>query len=128
MKLLLDTHVVIWMISRSSKLSEPARSAIADPANRLFFSIAGYWEIGIKIGIGKLRLAENWHATIPRALTRNGVAWAPITPDHVCVVSSLPWIHRDPFDRIMVAQAVAEEYTIITGDLYFAEYDVPVLW
>lgn len=128
MRVLVDTHVLLWMMSRSARLSGTAREALADPINELCFSIAGYWEMGIKMSLGKLELAPGWDHAIPREMARNGIDVLPITPAHVHEVTKLPWIHRDPFDRLMIAQAIVEKATILTSDRSFPEYEVAVLW
>ena len=128
MRLLLDTHILLWMFSRSERLSAPARTALSDSENELLFSIAGYWEIGIKVSIGKLILADNWYDVIPRHMHRNGIAWLHVLPGHVHRVSALPWIHRDPFDRLLIAQAREESVSIVTSDRTFSEYGVATLW
>ena len=128
MKLLLDTHALLWMVSSSDRLSSSAREAIAVEANELYFSIAGYWELGIKQSLGKLELASDWEDTLPREITRNRIVWLPIEPKHVHEVAALPWIHRDPFDRLMVAQARVEGLSIISRDQSLTEYDIRVLW
>jgi PIN domain nuclease of toxin-antitoxin system len=127
-RVLVDTHVLLWMMSRSARLSGTAREALADPINELCFSLAGYWEMGIKMSLGKLELAPGWDHAIPREMARNGIDVLPITPAHVHEVTKLPWIHRDPFDRLMIAQAIVEKATILTSDRSFPEYTVPVLW
>jgi len=128
MKLLLDTHVILWMFSRSEKLSAPARTALSDSGNELYFSIAGYWEIGIKVSIGKLTLSDDWYDAIPRHMHRNGINLLPILPGHIRTVSALPWLHRDPFDRLMIAQAQEDSLSIVTSDGTFSEYGVAVVW
>lgn len=128
MNLLLDTHVLLWMFGDSARLSEAAGQAILDEANHLCFSIAGYWEIGIKQSFGKLVLSEDWQELIPREMARNRVAFLPIRPAHVHQVATLPWLHRDPVDRIVVAQALVEFLTVITADSSLAGYGVPLLW
>lgn len=128
MRVLVDTHVMLWMMSRSSRLTDTAREVLADPANDLSFSIAGYWELGIKISLGKLELTAGWEEAIPREMARNGIEMLPIIPAHVHAVTSLPWIHRDPFDRVMIAQAAVEGASIVTSDRFFSEYDVTVVW
>ena len=128
MRLLLDTHILLWMFSRSERLSAPARTALSDSENELLFSIAGYWEIGIKVSIGKLLLADNWYDVIPRHMNRNGITWLHVLPGHVHRVSALPWIHRDPFDRLLIAQAREESVSIVTSDRTFSEYGVATLW
>ena len=128
MRLLLDTHILLWMFSRSEHLSAPARTALSDSENELLFSIAGYWEIGIKVSIGKLTLADNWYNVIPRHMHQNGITWLHVLPEHVYRVSALPWIHRDPFDRLIIAQAQEESLSIVTSDRTFSEYEVATLW
>jgi PIN domain nuclease of toxin-antitoxin system len=116
------------MVSSSGRLSETARSIIADEANELYFSIAGYWELGIKQSLGKLELAAGWEEILPQEMTRNRIAWLPIEPKHVREVVGLPWIHRDPFDRLMIAQARVEGLSFISGDRDLREYGVPIVW
>ncbi|MFP4302895.1 MAG: type II toxin-antitoxin system VapC family toxin [Alkalispirochaetaceae bacterium] len=128
MKALLDTHALLWMVSSSERLSETARSTIADEANELYCSIAGYWEIGIKQSLGKLELAAGWEETLPREMTRNRIARLPVEPKHVHELVGLPWIHRDPFDRLMIAQALVEGLSVISRDRDLGAYGVPVVW
>ena len=128
MRLLLDTHALLWMVSRSSRLSESARSAIADDRNELYFSIAGYWEIGIKQSLGKLELSDGWNDTLPKEITYNRISWLPVEPSHVHEVAVLPWVHRDPFDRLMIAQARVEKLALVSRDPQLAEYGVPIIW
>ena len=128
MKSLLDTHALLWMVSSSGRLSEAARSAIANENNELFSSIAGYWEIGIKQSLGKLELETGWKEILPREMTRNRIAWLPIEPKHVHEVVGLPWIHRDPFDRLMIAQARVEGLSFISRDRNLSKYGVAVVW
>ena len=128
MRVLLDTQVLLWMFARSGRLSPTARDTLSNGDNELFFSIAGYWEIGIKASLGKLRLAEGWEEVIPKEIAHNGIVWLPISPSHVHAVSQLPWPHRDPFDRIMIAQATAEELAVVTSDTVFSDYPFDVVW
>lgn len=128
MKVILDTHVLLWMFSRSTKLSRTARDVLTDADNTLLFSIAGYWEIGIKVSLGKLELAPGWEEAIPREITRNGITWLPIMPAHIHTVTTLPWVHRDPFDRLMIAQGIAEDAAIMSSDSCFSDYEVAVVW
>lgn len=128
MKVLLDTHVLLWMFGRSNRLSDTAQTVLSDRENDLLFSIAGYWEVGIKVSIGKLILADGWEKSIPQEMTRNRISWLPIAPPHVFGVSQLPWYHRDPFDRLLIVQAMMEEATILTSDSYFRDYDVSLMW
>ena len=127
MKLLLDTHVFLWSINGGA-LSQPARAAFVDLENQLFLSAASYWEICIKMGIGKLILADNWHQQFEAEMAANGIRWLPIEQTHCRQILELPAVHQDPFERLLVAQASCEEMTIVTGDRYIPKYPVPILW
>lgn len=128
MSCLLDTHTLLWMLSDSKRLSATARTTILGADTELHFSMASYWEIGIKISLGKLSLAEAWQETIPRQMTRNGITWMPISPAHVHEVSCLPWHHRDPFDRLLAAQAKVNGLAIVSADTAFDRYEVERVW
>lgn len=128
MRLLLDTHALLWMVSSSDRLSDTARDAITDEHNELFFSIAGYWELGIKASLNKVALAADWQRLLPNEMTRNRISWLPIEPKHVHEVTRLPWVHRDPFDRLMIAQARVENLSVATRDDHLREYGVTVVW
>lgn len=123
MRLLLDSNALIWAVSRPAELSPAARQALRDPANGLFVSIAAMWEIAIKVSIGKLALPDN----VPAALDIVGATALAVTPAHIVRMQGLPLHHRDPFDRMMIAQAMEEELTIMTRDRYFKAYGVPIL-
>ncbi len=128
MKILIDTHALIWLLEDSPKLSERARATFAERENALHVSIASYWEMCIKISIGKLRLRVGWEPALQQELRRNGVRWLPLEPHHAEGVIALPWHHRDPFDRLLIAQARAEGMHVLTADEHFTAYDVPVIW
>jgi PIN domain nuclease of toxin-antitoxin system len=123
LKLLLDANAFIWAYARPTELSPAARRALGDVANDRFVSIASLWEIAIKMSIGKLDFVEN----LARALDDIAAASLPITLEHVARVRSLPFHHRDPFDRMMIAQAIEEDLTIVTRDRRVSAYGVPVL-
>lgn len=125
MKLLIDTHALIWWLSDSPRLSGPARSAIADPLNDLFVSACVAYEIAYKQRSGRLPPVADHLA---RELRRQGIAVIPVTLDHALAAAGLPGPHRDPWDRIMMAQALAERCRVITVDAVFSGYSVPVLW
>jgi len=127
-KVLIDTHVLLWIISGSADLSARAREAYLDAENELYFSVAGYWEICVKVSLEKLRLSVNWPDTLKDEMHRNGINWMSILPRHCERVIALPWIHRDPFDRLMIAQAIEERADILTADRYIRRYDVSTLW
>jgi PIN domain nuclease of toxin-antitoxin system len=128
MKILLDTHAFLWAISGNSKLSDKARSAYLDSNNELFFSTISYWEIGIKISIGKLELDKNWQKIIDKEMNNNGIKWLDLKKEHVQGIINLKFHHRDPFDRLLIAQAKFEQLTVMTIDKNISKYNVKTLW
>lgn len=127
MKLLLDTHVFLWSIT-NGKLSENARQAFLDPENDLYLSAVSYWEICIKTSLGKLVLAKDWITTVDQELEGNHIKWLSVEKAHCQEVIQLPWHHRDPFDRLLIAQTRTEAMTLITADPCIHQYDIPTLW
>jgi PIN domain nuclease of toxin-antitoxin system len=127
-KVLLDTHVLLWVLTDSSKLSPTAVTAYKNPEHELYVSAASLWEIGIKVSLGKLVLQKEWSTTIVNELERNGIRWLPIEMAHCVTVATLPFHHRDPFDRLLVAQARHEKMALLTADMTLAAYGVEVLW
>ncbi len=127
MRLLLDTHVWLWMLSGEERLSTESRTILADPENELFLSAAAVWEIAIKHAAGKLRYSGSPATQIPIHIKRSGVRPLAISADHALAAGLLPLHHRDPFDRMMVAQAQADELTLATVDDRLAAYDVRLL-
>ncbi len=127
MRLLLDTHTLLWHRDGSNRLSQRTKALIAGPGNQVFISIATLWEISIKRSLGKLKTPRTPMEllTIYKA---GGAELLPISPEHVMAVERLPWHHRDPFDRMLIAQAQTEGLTLITKDEMFQNYDVPQLW
>lgn len=121
MKLLLDTHLLLWAAGEPSRLSKEARSLISDPDNELLFSAASLWEVSIKCGLGRKDFKAD-PRILRRGLLDNGYGEIPIHSDHVVVLDTLPAIHRDPFDRILVAQAVAEGIELATTDSQLVQY------
>jgi len=125
MKLLLDTHLLLWAAGEPGRLPAPARALIEDPANELIFSAASLWEIAIKRQLGR-----NDFRVDPRLLRRglrdNGYLELPVTSEHALATDSLPPIHKDPFDRILVAQATVEGMVLLTVDPVMARYRGPV--
>jgi PIN domain nuclease of toxin-antitoxin system len=128
MKALLDTHVFLWWITNRDLLSQPARQIIGDGGNELFFSAGSAWEIAIKTRLGKLRLSDDLERFIAEQLTVNAFQPLPIYVSHALRVHSLPDHHRDPFDRILIAQAQMENLPILSSDPLIGQYDVRVLW
>jgi PIN domain nuclease of toxin-antitoxin system len=123
-RLLLDTHALLWWLTDDPALSTPAREAIADPINEPLVSTASVWEIAIKRSLGKITAPDD----LPDRITDEGFPWLPISADHAWRVRELPLHHRDPFDRLLVAQALAERVPIVTTDPGFGPYGVEVLW
>lgn len=128
MKLLLDTHTFLWFIMGSPNLSAVARALIEDAANEKFVSVASLWEIGIKLSIGKLTLSAPFDVLIPQQLTLNGFELLNIEMGHAAAVAALPFHHRDPFDRLLIAQAAVEHMSLVSVDTMFDAYPVARLW
>ncbi|MCL2181783.1 MAG: type II toxin-antitoxin system VapC family toxin [Treponema sp.] len=126
-RFLLDTHTAIWFFNGNDSLSEIAKKTIIDTSNIKYLSIASAWELAIKIGIGKLEFKGGVEGFI-RLAENNGFIVLPIKTDHLCALDTLPMIHRDPFDRLLVATALAERMTLITVDDNIAQYDVSQVW
>jgi PIN domain nuclease of toxin-antitoxin system len=128
MRLLLDTHSFLWFISGNPQISSSARMLIEDVSNQPFLSVASLWEMAIKMSLGKLSLGQPFETLIPQQLSLNGIALLGITISHTAVVARLPFHHRDPFDRLLVAQALTEQMSIVSGDTAFDAYAVTRLW
>jgi PIN domain nuclease of toxin-antitoxin system len=125
MRLLLDTHLLLWAAGTPKRLSTSTRKAIESPDNSLFFSVASLWEIVIKRGLDRADFRVDAHL-LRRGLLDNGYAELAITGEHALAVESLPPIHKDPFDRLLVAQATAEGMTLLTADASVALYPGPI--
>jgi PIN domain nuclease of toxin-antitoxin system len=127
MRLLLDTHVFLWFITADPRLPEPFKEAILDIENEAFLSVASFWEIVVKNQLGKLPLPESPGTYIPKERELHQIWSLPILESHLVQLSSLPLIHRDPFDRILICQAIANEMTIATVDPIVKKYEVVCL-
>jgi len=125
MKLLLDTHVLLWAAGSPERLSATARVLLEDPQNELLFSAASLWEIVIKCGLGRSDFQVDARV-LRRSLLDNGYQELPISSEHAVFIDSLPPLHKDPFDRILVAQATCEGITLLTADAVLAQYPGPV--
>ena len=123
MNLLLDTHVLLWWLDANPTLSEKAKSTIADGNNLVFVSAAVIWEIRIKQALGKLEIPSNFR----QILDRQPFEMLSITAEHAHAVGDLPTHHRDPFDRMLIAQATIEHLTMVTRDTIIKEYKIPVI-
>lgn len=127
MKLLLDTNVFLWFIEDNPHLSAHAKALLESDVD-LLISAASLWEIAIKTSIGKLTLAQPYEVLIPQQLEQNLIEILPISLAHLANVSTLPFHHRGPFDRLLIAQAMAEQLPIITADTTFDAYAIKRLW
>ena len=127
MRLLLDSHVFLWWLQDSPRLSRNARSMMQAPAASVFVSAASIWEIAIKLSIGKLRWRGAANTPIDSSIVACGFTEVPVTARHAAAVRELPYHHGDPFDRLLVAQALAEGLRIVTADPAFAAYGVSVV-
>lgn len=128
MRALLDTHVFLWWITADSRLPSQVREIIADGNNELFFSAASCWEIAIKTQLGRISLPGRPDVFISDQMTINAIQGLPIQASHALHVFNLPHLHRDPFDRIIVAQSQLEGLPVITSDTLIAEYKVEIIW
>jgi PIN domain nuclease of toxin-antitoxin system len=128
MDVLLDTHAMLWFLWDDSRLSDSAKSLIEDANNRKLVSVASCWEIAIKVGLGKLDLGEPSRSFLPREIARNNFELLPISLDHATMVEGLVAHHRDPFDRMLIAQAMIEGLRLVSIDAVFDQYGVSRLW
>lgn len=128
MRLLLDTHVWLWMQAAPRRLGEQATALVSDPSNTLLLSAASSWEIAIKYALGRLDLPEPPTSYVPDRMRRNGVEGLAVHHTHALAVASLPPHHRDPFDRLLVTQAASEHLVLLTSDPVFERYGVERRW
>jgi PIN domain nuclease of toxin-antitoxin system len=128
MRLLLDTHAFLWFIMGSANLSVNARALIENPANERHLSVASLWEVAIKATLGKLTLSAPFDELIPAQLKLNGIDLLNIKVDHLSALTTLPFHHRDPFDRLIIAQAMVEKLPVISIDAAFDTYGVTRDW
>lgn len=128
MKLLVDTHALLWFALGDTKMPQSARDLIADPDNRIWVSPASHWEIAIKISTGKYTLPIPFTDFFEQAMRGNGFQTLSILPEHTNVLTTMPFHHRDPFDRLMVAQAIAEGMDLVSADGVLDQYQVTRHW
>jgi len=127
-KLLLDTHAMYWYIEGDSRLSATARTLVQKASNEVLISPASYWEIAIKISIGKWQLNRAYEEFIDIGLNQYGFQVLPILPAHTARLIGLPFYHKDPFDRLLAAQALVEGITIVSADGVLDQYGVHRIW
>jgi len=127
-RVLLDTHTFLWWVLEDPRLSLVARAAISDPDVDVLVSPVSAWEIAIKAADSRLELPEPARTYVPSRMSANDFYELPITMDHCLRTSDLPVIHRDPFDRLLIAQALAEDIPLVTNDPAITRYDVETIW
>jgi PIN domain nuclease of toxin-antitoxin system len=125
---LLDTHTLLWFLNGDSHLSTKAQALIEDSTNERLISIASLWEMAIKVSIGKLEQDISFTNLVSGPLKNNAINILPITPAHLDALASLPHHHRDPFDRLIIAQSIVEQIPIISRDITFNTYPVERIW
>lgn len=128
MRLVLDTHAFLWFVLNDSQLSTTACDLIVDPDNDVLLSPASYWEIAIKISLGKYQLPEPFETWMEHQIQINEFEILPIKISHAAIIATLPFHHKDPFDRLLVAQALVEKLPIISGDQVLDAYSVVRHW
>ena len=128
MKYLLDTHAFLWFVTDDDKLSSNARSIIKNSNNEVYFSAVSAWEMSIKVRLGRLTIEEALEPFIIKQLAENNFSTLSITIFHSIYTSKLPEIHKDPFDRMLIAQAQVENLSLISRDKNIKKYKIPVVW
>ncbi len=127
MNILLDTHALIWYLEGSGEISENARKAIENVNNTCFVSIASIWEIAIKLSIDKLKMNISFDR-LSSLIWENGFEILQIRIEHTKELISLPFTHKDPFDRLLISQAKTETMSVVTKDIHFRNYNIPLIW
>ena len=127
MKILIDTHIFLWFINNDLQLSLTTKTLLESDVE-LSLSTASLWEIAIKVSTGKMTLPKPFEIFIPEQLQQNVITVLPIATDHLTYITTLPFHHRDPFDRILIAQSIGNSLTIITRDPLFEPYSIRVMW
>ena len=128
MRLLIDTHSFLWFIAGSEHLSATARALIEDESNQVFLSVGSLWEMAIKVSLGRLQLAQPFDVLMSENLRVNGISLLNITVGHAAEIARMPFHHRDPFDRLLIAQARVEDMPIVGTDEAFDVYGIRRLW
>ncbi len=128
MTVLLDTHALLWFLRDDPKLAASAKALIQDPTNTILVSVATCWEIAIKTGVGKMNLGEPCRMFLERELPQNRLDLLPISLEHATEVEGLPLHHKDPFDRLLIAQAIVEDIPIVSVDVAFDAYPIRRIW
>lgn len=127
-RLLLDTHAFLWWVGDRPELSAAARAAIADESAQPLLSVASAWELAIKCSLGKLRLVHPVQRFVTEQVAANGFRLLPVELAHAARVETLPWHHKDPFDRLLIAQALEERVPLVSADAAFDAYGIARIW
>jgi PIN domain nuclease of toxin-antitoxin system len=128
MRVLLDTHAFLWSITGDDRLSKTAGKTFLNPENNLFLSAASFWEICLKMSLGKLSLKRGWFKTIQEEMKINAIQWLPVEMPHCVELTKLPFHHRDPFDRMLIAQAMVEDLQLLSRDGRLSTYEIKRIW
>lgn len=128
MKYLLDTHTFLWFINDDASLSSTANALIEDPENTIYLSVASIWEMAIKVSLDKLEMPSPFTEFIDEQLNENTIILLNIKTTHTGIVATLPFHHRDPFDRLIIAQSKVEDISVIGKDAIFNDYGIKRLW
>ena len=128
MKVLLDTHIVLWMVNEHEKLSLSAKTLLLNDEHTLFISIVSLWEMAIKVSLGKLSELDGGVGVFLSKMETLPIEVLPIITDYIKIIESLPFVHRDPFDRMLVATAIVNDMTILTADSNIPKYSAPCVW
>ena len=128
MRVLLDTHTALWMVNEHEKLSSAAKTLLLNDEHELFISIASLWEMAIKVSLGKLSEMDGGVSAFLAQMKNMPIEFFPITTEHIEIIETLPFFHRDPFDRMLVATALSNDMTILTVDSNIPKYNVSCIW
>ncbi len=128
MRLLIDAHALLWAMDDPAQLSSPAATALQDPSNQLLIGAGTVWEISIKVGLGKLALSLPFRKWMDRVFADLGLSVLPITVEYADRQAALPHHHRDPFDRLLIAQSLTDSIPIVTADAQFNSYGIVRIW
>jgi PIN domain nuclease of toxin-antitoxin system len=127
-KVLLDTHTFLWWVADDPQMSVTTKNIIVNPDNDIYLSVISAWEIIIKVGTGKLSLSEPPEIYIPNPIASNQFEILPVQISHILKINSLPNFHKDPFDRLLIAQSLVEDFSLITIDSAITQYPVKTIW
>ncbi len=128
MRYLLDTHTLLWFLFEPTKLSNKAAKILTNEEHEILVSIVSYWEITLKCSLKKLELPEGWQSLLQNEIKSNSIEWLQVQAGHCDYLVDLEWIHRDPFDRMLISQVICENASLISKDSEIHKYPIPVVW